>query len=317
MLYHVNKATGETGLCKATIRNCPLGGGDEHFTSEEAARAYYESTMAAGSLAAKKKDGRSTRGDWPDLELYRGKIQDFSEVFVHPQGKIAFNSSRYSDRLTVMKNGKSASTSGTLADMRAGRGAWKQIKTASGRLPSPEEYSSNYSAEEATVTVAPGKKVPARGLLTPLQQANVDAGYPKESPYDPSNNVISQGHYSEPDNYYDTSAILPLNQRGNPFKLGEMKSFDKLRFWNRQTPGGKEYADSVFEVWEDGEGHYKAVVTSGKQIGKIGSKAYFEHDQSQARMPGSWTLIGGFEPIEGGGIVGTVPSYAMPIYTYK
>lgn len=317
MLYHVNKATGETGLCKATIRNCPLGGGDEHFTSEEAARAYYESTMAAGSLTAKKKDGRSIRGDWPDLELYRDKIQSFSEVFVHPQGKIAFNSSRYSDRLTVMKNGKSASTSGTLADMRAGRGAWKQIKTAGGRLPSAEEYSSNYSAEEATVTVAPGKKAPARGRLTPLQQANVDAGYPKDSPYDPNSTVISQGAYSEPRHHHDTTAILPLAERGNPFKIGEMKIGDKLRFWNSKDAAGNERADSVFEVWSDRDGHFKAVVTYGKQIGKIGSKAYFSHDQTRARMSGSWTLIGGFEPIEGGGIVGKVPNYSMPIYTYK
>lgn len=317
MLYHVNKATGETGQCKATIRSCPLGGGDEHFTSEEGARAYYESTMAAGALAAQKKDGRSIRGDWPDLELYRSKIQDFSEVFIHPQGKIAFNSSRYSDRLTVMKNGKSASTSGTLATMREGRGAWKQIKTPGTRLPSADEYSEAYSAKDATVSVAPGKRAPVRGLLTPTQQANVDAGYPKDSPYDPSSNVISQGAHSEPRYYHDTSAILPLAERGNPFKIGEMKIGDKLRFWNSKDAAGNERADSVFEVWSDGDGHYKAVVTYGKQIGKIGSKANFAHDQTQARMPGEWTLIGGFEPIEGGGIVGTVPNYAMPIYTYK
>jgi hypothetical protein len=145
----------------------------------------------------------------------------------------------------------------------------------------------------------------------------VDAGYPKDSPYDPSGTSITQSEHFEPRYYHDTSAILPLNERGNPFKLGEMKFGDRLRFWNRETPGGKEYADSVFEVWEDGQGHYKAVVTYGKQIRKLGSKAYFAHDQTQARMGGDWTLVGGFEPIEGGSIVGKVPSYAMPIYTYK
>lgn len=317
MLYHVNKATGETGQCRATIRTCPLGGGDEHFTSEEAARGYYESTMAAGALAAQKKDGRSVRGDWADLEVYRGKIPNYSEVFIHPQGKIAFTSSRNHDRLTVMKNGKSATTSGKLQDLREGRGAWRQIKAADGPLPTADEYAKNFSAKDATVSVAPGRRAPIRATLTPAQQANIDAGYPKESPYDPTGNGITQSSYKSSNSYYSPSPILPINERGNPFKLQEMKSGDKLRFWNMKDSNGKEYADSVFEVWEDGKGHYKAVVTSGKEISQLGSKTIFAHDQTHARMEGDWTLVGGFEPIEGGSIIGKVPDYSMPIYTYK
>lgn len=317
MLYHINPSTGETGQCRASVRNCPFGGADEHFTSEEAARMHYESTMSAGSLAAQKKDGRSVRGNWADLELYRSQIPSFSEVFVHPQGKIAFTFSRYHDRLKVEKDGKSASTSGNLNDLRAGRGAWKQIKGRNDPLPSPEDYAKNFSANDATVSIAPGKRAPVQGSLTLLERNNLDAGYPKSSPYNPNGSNITQGAFSEPSSYRDTSSILPIGKRGNPFKIKEMTIGDKLRFWNRKDSNGKEYSDSVFEVWEDDQGHYKAVVTHGKRISKIGSEAYFSHDQTQARMPGIWKLIGGFEPIEGGSIVGKVPDYSMPIYCYK
>lgn len=45
MLYHVNKSTGEAGKCKAEKGKCPFGGADEHFTSPEAARSFYESNQ--------------------------------------------------------------------------------------------------------------------------------------------------------------------------------------------------------------------------------------------------------------------------------
>lgn len=165
MFYHVNKETGETGKCSAVKGKCPFGGSDEHFTSEDAARYYYEGLMNKGALAPQKKDGRSVRGAWADLEQYRKWIPDFSEVFVHPQGKIAFTTSRHHDRLTVFRNGKKASTSGTLADLRAGRGAWKQIKKSDERLLSNEEYEDQFKSNP-TVSVN-GKKVPlAKPLLS-------------------------------------------------------------------------------------------------------------------------------------------------------
>lgn len=44
--YHINPRTGDPGLCKAKI-SCPYGTADEHFPSEEKARAAYE----AGQLS--------------------------------------------------------------------------------------------------------------------------------------------------------------------------------------------------------------------------------------------------------------------------
>lgn len=41
-MYHVNPTTGDAGPCAALKGKCPFGGLDEHFTSIEGARAYYE-----------------------------------------------------------------------------------------------------------------------------------------------------------------------------------------------------------------------------------------------------------------------------------
>lgn len=312
MLYHVNKETGETGPCGATKGKCPFGGADEHFTSDYAARLHYENLMSSGSLTAQKKDGRSIRGNWADLELYRSQIPDTSEVFVHPQGKIAFTNPY--GRLIVMKAGKKASTSGSLDDLRAGRGAWKQVKAAHERLPSKEDYQSQYGGTPV-VSVA-GAKVPLAATLNEREQANVNAGYPKDSPYDPRKSEIN-GSFERKYDYRNPYSILPLGKRGNPFKLKEMKPGEKLRYWNDRNPDGTEKMDSTFEVWADDAGHYKAVVTYGTDVTKLGSTSAFSHDQSGARMGDKWTMIGAFRPQEDGAIVGNVPNVSMPIYTYK
>lgn len=49
--YHLNRKTGETGKCEAEQRACPVGSADDHFHSEDEARAAYEVQMS-GSLTA-------------------------------------------------------------------------------------------------------------------------------------------------------------------------------------------------------------------------------------------------------------------------
>ena len=46
-LYHVNPETGNAGICKAEKGRCRFGESDEHYTSEEAARASYEAKQQA------------------------------------------------------------------------------------------------------------------------------------------------------------------------------------------------------------------------------------------------------------------------------
>jgi hypothetical protein len=63
--YHVNKATGEAGACRATKGKCPFGGEAEHFTSREAARQAFESSMAEASAPQSK-----TKKTWSDWKTY-------------------------------------------------------------------------------------------------------------------------------------------------------------------------------------------------------------------------------------------------------
>lgn len=62
--YHINLETGEPGKCEASIKACPHGGDELHFTSMEAARQALEIIAAAEkakSLQAwKKKKPRSS-----------------------------------------------------------------------------------------------------------------------------------------------------------------------------------------------------------------------------------------------------------------
>lgn len=50
--FHVN-GKGEAGKCSAVKGNCPFGSDDEHYTSAEAARAAFESSMTNFSEPAK------------------------------------------------------------------------------------------------------------------------------------------------------------------------------------------------------------------------------------------------------------------------
>lgn len=52
--YHVNPKTGVPGECSAREGNCPFGDEEKHFTSEEAARAAYESTQSTFTAPIQK-----------------------------------------------------------------------------------------------------------------------------------------------------------------------------------------------------------------------------------------------------------------------
>lgn len=41
-MFHVNPTTGDVGKCRARSGKCPFGGDSEHFTTEEAAREFFE-----------------------------------------------------------------------------------------------------------------------------------------------------------------------------------------------------------------------------------------------------------------------------------
>ncbi len=51
--YHINPATGEVGLCKASKGNCPFGGAENHYYSKALARQAYEEKMAPQSFSGK------------------------------------------------------------------------------------------------------------------------------------------------------------------------------------------------------------------------------------------------------------------------
>lgn len=55
--YHVN-SKGEAGACSATKGRCPFGGENEHFTSAEAARSFFETNQEAALAGARKASAK-------------------------------------------------------------------------------------------------------------------------------------------------------------------------------------------------------------------------------------------------------------------
>ncbi len=54
MVYHVNPASGNPGLCKADLRDCPFGGESSHYETEVQARVAFEKTQETFPKATKK-----------------------------------------------------------------------------------------------------------------------------------------------------------------------------------------------------------------------------------------------------------------------
>lgn len=48
--YHINPRTGNPGVCRASIQQCPLGGDSSHFKTKEEARADYEETQKLAAI---------------------------------------------------------------------------------------------------------------------------------------------------------------------------------------------------------------------------------------------------------------------------
>lgn len=320
-MFHVNPQTGEAGKCSAKHGKCPFGDMNVHFTTIEAAREAFEGSMAGEEHKAVKKDGRALRGNWPDLELYREAIGDEDEVFVHPQGKIVIATPE--GKMQVFRNGKKATTSGTLNDLRNGRGSWSIIKKHFEATPDKFAYRAGYENTDAKADPAVAA---AKPTVTPKEQANVAAGYPATSQLDASKagntikpNPIKRQWQSKDRGSWGGSPILPVDERANPHS--DMKTSEWLTGWNGKNPDGTVKAATI-EVWKSpsatGKGfNYKMVATSGDSVAAIGSEGGFYHDQSGANMGEKWTMAGAFKTEEGGEAIGEIPDRKMPLYTYK
>ena len=63
MRYHVNPATGKTGVCKASVGTCPFGGDAAHYSREEDARTAFELSMAGQAIVRHRRDEEQRKRD--------------------------------------------------------------------------------------------------------------------------------------------------------------------------------------------------------------------------------------------------------------
>lgn len=79
--YHINR-TGDAGLCKATLGNCPFGDAVDHYDTAEEARAAYEASYGAAGWRI------SRQAALEKLELQvRGNADDFIELDLTDEGR--------------------------------------------------------------------------------------------------------------------------------------------------------------------------------------------------------------------------------------
>lgn len=318
--WHVN-GKGDTMPCSVPEERCKFGG--KHFDTEAEAAAYVEGRMDAQTQAPVTK--KASAREKPTVEVYR-----------HPQGKVATITNGV---LEVTKGGKIVKSSATVDNLRGGHGRWVKDNEASHggsnlrsiperneqvecpRCGTTFDHDTNYEdaycpkcgemIDISDVNMEIGAKSQDR------TSANITAGYPGSSPYDAQKASEISEREPHKSGYGSPASILPLNARGNPHNLREMPVGEKLRFWNSKNSDGSERCDSTFEVWSDGNGKYKAVVTASDWVAGRGSEQHFIGDQTGKRMGDKWRMVGAFRPIEDGAIVGEVPNRSMPIYTYK
>lgn len=69
--YHINQETGRPNICRATVKDCPVGG--EHFNSKEEARAGFEAQQS-GSFGVPMKKEKSKGGD--PVSVLRDRIAE-------------------------------------------------------------------------------------------------------------------------------------------------------------------------------------------------------------------------------------------------
>lgn len=306
-MYHFNPKTGETGLCQAKRGKCPFGTLDAHFTSEEAARAAYESSMAnqvlvttsKASIAAVADPGRPQGSI--DESLYGSIVKNTPdpEVYVHPQGKV-FIYDRSTGVSRVYKNGIPAKTGGSIEDMRSGRGAWKPVDVS--------QFKGGAPASNRALQAQLDKK-----------KALADLGLPLNSPLDPTlANTFKEGQLQSGDRW-DPAPILPIENRLNPHKPG-IEKHAVQSYWGTHDAQRNLVEGPHFEVWKSESGKYRLVTTSYTDtIPALGSTEYFMHDQTRGRLWGGEkaTLVGAFKAEPGGAMIGDVPNRSMPVATYK
>jgi len=71
-MYHIND-DGDVGTCRAKQGKCPFGSLDQHFTTKEAARAFYETQQAKPKITSARAVGEPFTYDFPERNLALAK----------------------------------------------------------------------------------------------------------------------------------------------------------------------------------------------------------------------------------------------------
>lgn len=59
--YHISPTTGRPNICRATVRACPIGGQDEHYSSADEARNAYETKMSDQTFQSVSKGSKKMK----------------------------------------------------------------------------------------------------------------------------------------------------------------------------------------------------------------------------------------------------------------
>lgn len=89
--YHVNKNTGRAGICRATMKGCPLGADTPHFNTKEEAKAHIEKTEANNNSqfsTMKKKSNNKQNNTAVFISTSLKKFDLTSEIVNNKVGSI-------------------------------------------------------------------------------------------------------------------------------------------------------------------------------------------------------------------------------------
>lgn len=85
--YHISPSTGRPNRCYASVKPCPIGGAEEHYTSKEAARAAYENKMQAKTLATAISKKTSPTASQAEVDELAKKVDAQLDNPFEQQGK--------------------------------------------------------------------------------------------------------------------------------------------------------------------------------------------------------------------------------------
>lgn len=253
--YHVNPATGEAGLCRASSGRCPFGGDDAHHGSEAEARTAYEKEMTkSGSHVA----GHSRPAERP--------TDTRSENFVErtltglPEGsKVVVMSPREADAGSVEKRGYEVET--------------HEVESLDEKLPKGDAYVlnnvSSLSHEDAGQLLKKAKKsLPGRGRVAfeALAMQNAPGDSPGESRW--RSNTLEDAmkkagfqnvsvDYKREGGGYDVQGTTPPKKRGKnvtyeakPFGSGDYTAAKRLGKEMMDVPAGSTLTISDGRTFE-------------------------------------------------------------------